>query len=176
MEAPDTYSTLHGRHDSARMRGSILRRTLAAILLVLLLPSRGLQAATTGTNHVSQFESPLGCVNTIITESVKPTGPSMADGGGMNFRDDIAPGHGIKGAEIRYLYVPTGSYPVGAASEPVRVCLLNMPKKQGGRYGCDPSKDIRGREFLVYVLTNDPNRQSNNAAVYTNGEHYCGGA
>ncbi|MEO6835838.1 MAG: hypothetical protein ABI231_08030 [Candidatus Tumulicola sp.] len=94
----------------------------------------------------------------------------------MKFRDDIAPGHGIRGDQIHYLYVPPGDSPIASAGERVRVCLLNVPKKTPGKYGCDPAKDIRGREFLVFVSTSDPDRQSDNAGIYTNGEHYCGGA
>lgn len=90
----------------------------------------------------------------------------MADGGHIEFRDDIASG-------IRELYVGPGDSPVANVGEHVRVCLLNVPQKGNG---CDPTKDMRGREFLVYVHTSDPDRQSNNAAVYTNAEHWCGGA
>jgi hypothetical protein len=90
----------------------------------------------------------------------------MADGGRMEFRNDIARG-------IKELYVPPGDVAVAHEGERVRVCLLNVPKKSDG---CDPAKDGRGREFLVYVYTNDPDRQSDNAFVYTNAEHWCGGA
>jgi hypothetical protein len=84
----------------------------------------------------------------------------------LSFAIDIAAGQ-----RIRELYVPPGDYPVANAGDRVRVCLLSMPKKAGS---CDPAKDIRGREFLVYDFTSD--RESDNAAVYTNGEHWCGGA
>lgn len=90
----------------------------------------------------------------------------MADGGHMQFRDDIGQG-------IREAYVYPGDYPVAIVGDRVRVCLLSVPKKTTG---CDPAKDIRGREFLVYVHTNGSDRESDNAAVYTNAEHWCGGA
>ncbi|HEY1974996.1 MAG TPA: hypothetical protein VGG89_00445 [Candidatus Baltobacteraceae bacterium] len=115
---------------------------------------------------MNKIETPLGCVETIVTRSAAPTGSSMAEGGHMEFRDAIAPG-------IRELYVAPGDHPVAGWHERVRVCLLGVPKKHDG---CDPAKDGRGREFLVYVYTSDPDRQSDNAAVYTNAEHWCGGA
>jgi hypothetical protein len=92
----------------------------------------------------------------------------MADGGGMSFRDDIA-----SGQKIREIYVGPGDNPVAIAGNRVRVCLLSTPKKGGG---CDPATDIRGREFLVYNRDADADRSGDNASVYTNGEHWCGGA
>ncbi len=94
----------------------------------------------------------------------------MADGGSMEFRDGIMPGHGKKDL-INYLYVAPGDHPVADVGDRVRVCLLTIPKKGAG---CDPTKDSRGRAFLVYDLTRGGD--SDNAAVYTNAEHYCGGA
>ena len=90
----------------------------------------------------------------------------MADGGRMEFRDDIS-----LREHIRELYVYPGDTPIASAGDRVRVCLLSMPKKGDG---CDPAKDIRGREFLVFDRTSDT--ESHNAAVYTNAEHWCGGA
>ncbi len=142
---------------------AICARCLAIGAMMLLL-SVGVAAAAT-CPRASEIESPLGCVETVVTKSVAPTGPSMADGGTLEFRNDIA------GQHIRELYVPPGDYSVANTGDRVRVCLLSTPKKAGG---CDPTKDIRGREFLVYDRTS--NRESDNAAVYTNGEHSCGGA
>jgi len=130
-----------------------------------------LSALATPVNaNVTQIETPLGCVNTVVTSASAPTGAAMADGGSMYFRDDIAPGHGINGHSITYLYVAPGDNPIANAGARVRVCLLSMPKKEPGKYGCNPAIDIRGRQFLVYDIA------TQNAAVYTNGEHLCGGA
>jgi len=112
-------------------------------------------------------DSSLGCVETVITQSTAPTGSSMAQGGGISFRDDIAPGNGAKDVQILGVYLPPDTYPVGKLGDHVRVCLLSVPTKSEG---CDPSVDVRGREFLVY------DRANQNAQVYSNGEHYCGGA
>ncbi len=122
------------------------------------------------TSAPHEIQAPLGCVNTVVTKSVAPTGPSMADGGELAFRDDIAPGHGAAGQKIRTLYVPPGYDPVAASGDRVRVCLLQVPKKTGS---CDPSSDVRGREFLVFDKSKP---QGENAGVFFNGEHLCGGA
>lgn len=138
----------------------------------LLLSFSGLaDAANCPARHVGEIESHLGCVETIVTASVAPTGPSMADGGRMQFREDIAQGRGLENEQIHYLYVPPGDRPVANRGDRVRVCLLNVPKKTRD---CDPAKDVRGREFVV--LNQTRGGDSDNAAIYTNGEHFCGGA
>ena len=134
---------------------------MSAICLLPIAPSG---VASAAQPHVSQIESPFGCVETVVTKSRAPTGSSMADGGTITFRNDIAPG-------IAEVYVPPGSEPIAAAGDRVRVCLISVPRKGNG---CDPSRDGRGREFLVYDRSSE--EPSNNAAVYTNAEHYCGGA
>ena len=117
-----------------------------------------------------EIQAPLGCVDTVVTKAQAPTGTSMADGGELSFRDDIAPGHGAKGQTIRSLYVGPGQDTVAGTGDRVRVCLLQMPRKSSY---CDPSKDVRGREFLVFD-TSKP--EGENAGVFFNGEHLCGGA
>lgn len=139
--------------------------------LTSLDPSNVAGAATHPVARVRQIETPLGCVETVVTVSRPPSGPSMADGGRIEFRNDVT-----SGQHINEVYVPPGDDPIADVGERVRVCLLSVPKKTPGPHGCDPARDIRGRELLVYVYTSDPDRQSHNAAVYTNTEHWCGGA
>ena len=117
-----------------------------------------------------EIQAPLGCVDTVVTKSLAPTGPSMAGGGQLAFRDDIAPGHGAKGQTIHTLYVPPGYDTVADSGDHVRVCLLQIPQKTGS---CDPLTDVRGREFLVFDRSKP---QGENAGVFFNGEHLCGGA
>jgi len=127
-----------------------------------------------GTAHTAsaphEIQAPLGCVDTAVTKSLAPTGSSMADGGELAFRDDIAPGHGATGQKIRTLYVPPGYDTVAGTGDHVRVCLLQMPQKTSS---CDPSTDVRGREFLVFDRSKP---QGENAGVFFDGEHLCGGA
>lgn len=137
-----------------------IRACILTVVVVLCTPN-GVAAST---QRPAQIETPLGCVETVVTASRAPTGPSMADGGVITFRNDIARG-------IREVYVPPGDTPIAEVGARVRVCLLSVPKRGNG---CDPSKDIRGREFLVYNRSSD--ESSENAAVYTNAEHWCGGA
>jgi hypothetical protein len=155
-------------NQDARGRGNngirLLPLAMGGILLSLCMGASPVPHCPAG--HVTQIESPLGCVNTVVTKSSAPTGPSMADGGSMSFRDDIA-----SGQKIREIYVPPDENPVANAGDRVRVCFLSTPKKGGG---CDPATDIRGREFLVYNSKSEDS--SGNAAVYSNGEHWCGGA
>jgi hypothetical protein len=122
------------------------------------------------TSAPQEIQAPLGCVETTVTKSLAPTGTSMASGGELAFRDDIAPGRGAAGQTIRTLYVAPGDDTVADSGDHVRVCLLQMPRKTGS---CDPSKDIRGREFLVF---DESKPQGENAGVFFNGEHLCGGA
>jgi hypothetical protein len=135
--------------------------SLAAAALALCLPAHARAAA-------AQVTTPLGCVETVVKTATSPTGSSMAQGGTIVFRDSIAPGHG----NVRSVYVPPGGDAIASAGDHVRVCLLHVPSKAGG---CNPATDPRGLEFLVYVHTTDPTRQTN-AAVYMNAEHNCGGA
>lgn len=139
------------------------------IITVAAFAGAGINRYTTGRDVVN---SSLGCVDTVVTTSQQPTGSSMAEGGDIEFRDDIAPGHGIANQQILGVYVPPGSYTVTAVGDSVRVCLLSVPQKASdpGAFGCDPAVDIRGRAFLVY------DRANSNAQVYSNGEHGCGGA
>jgi hypothetical protein len=134
----------------------------------LLLTSPCRTALATGGPQ--KIEVPLGCVDTVVTKALAPTGTSMASGGLLSFRDDIAPGHGAAGQKIRMLYVAPGDDTVADSGDHVRVCLLQMPKKTDS---CNPAADIRGREFLVFD-TSKP--QGENAGVFFNGEHLCGGA
>jgi hypothetical protein len=131
-------------------------------------------APLAGTAHApsapQEIQAPLGCVDTVVTKSLAPTGSSMADGGELAFRADIAPGHGAAGQTIRTLYVPPGYDPVANSGDRVRVCLLQIPQTTGS---CNPSTDIRGREFLVFDRSKP---QGENAGVFFNGEHLCGGA
>jgi hypothetical protein len=122
------------------------------------------------THKPQDVDTALGCVETVITKSAAPSGPAMADGGEIAFRDDVGQKHGANNAEITSLYIPPGGYPVGATGDRVRACLLSVPAKENVPGGCDPSVDSRGREFLVY------DRANASAQVYTNGEHLCGGA
>jgi hypothetical protein len=138
-----------------------------AILGTVLLVVTGVgRAASSQDIHVTEIEAPLGCVDTVVTKSVAPTGPAMADGGIMAFRNYISTSQ-----KIRELYIPPGDEPIANAGDRVRVCLLSIPKKGAG---CDPTNDSRGREFLVY--NRDAENASDNAAIYTNAEHWCGGA
>lgn len=144
-------------------------------LVLVALTTATLWAAPLGgtaraANGPLQIQAPLGCVDTVVTKALAPTGSSMADGGELAFRDDIAPGHGAAGQKIRTLYVSPGSDTVASNGDHVRVCLLQMPQKDSY---CNPSTDIRGREFLVFD-TSKP--QGENAGVFFNGEHLCGGA
>ena len=124
--------------------------------------------ATPVQAHVAQVSSSLGCVNTLVTESRAPTGPAMVDGGGMTFADNITPGRG----KNLGVYIPPGGAPVARAHQHVRVCLIDIPDKDSN---CDPSKDSRGRVFLVINVETDPD-YNGQADVYTNAEHGCGGA
>ena len=147
------------------MRLSSFYFVLAA--LALLTSSIASAApANCPTPRVTEIETPLGCVETVVTVSRPPSGPSMADGGRMEFRNDIS-----RTERIRELYVYPGDSPIASAGDRVRICLLSTPKKSEG---CDPAKDIRGRWFLVFDRTSDD--ESAHAAVYTNAEHWCGGA
>lgn len=114
----------------------------------------------------------LGCVETVVTGAQQPTGPGMADGGSISFRDDIAPHHGTSNQQILGVYVAPGAYAIANVGDRVRVCLLNVPAKSvnSDGLGCDPARDIRGRGFIVY------DRATGEADVYSNGEHSCGGA
>ena len=139
---------------------------LAALLVsVMLVVAFEAQPASSAT-AVTQIEAPLGCVNTVVVRANAPTGPYMADGGSITFRNNIAPGH----TPVDSLYIAPGYDTVASAGQRVRVCLLYIPKAQGS---CDPTHDPRGREFLVINL--EPQEQ-NRAGVYYNGEHGCGGA
>ncbi len=146
-----------------------------AVLIVSIVLAAGTDApralaassrAASSFVAVTQVETPLGCINTVVVRANAPTGPFMADGGTITFRDNIAPGR----SPIDSLYIAPGSDPVASAGQRVRVCLLDIPKAQGG---CDPARDPRGREFLVINLEA---AQENLAGVYYNGEHGCGGA
>jgi hypothetical protein len=118
------------------------RVLLVAAGSLALLGTSASSVSNCPAHRVSEIESPLGCVNTVVTKSFAPT--------------DV--------------YVGPGDSPVARVGAHVRVCLLSVPRKGNG---CDPATDIRGREFLVY----NPNGDSGeNAAVYTNAEHLCGGA
>lgn len=136
---------------------------LAALIVSVVL---AVGSAASSFAAVTQVETPLGCVDTIVVSARAPTGPFMADGGTITFRNTIAPGR----TPIYRLYIAPGSDPVASAGQRVRVCLLDIPKAQGS---CDPRRDPRGREFLVINLEA---AQRNQAEVYYNGEHGCGGA
>ncbi len=143
-------------------------RLLALAIASLWLTSPAATALAMGGPQ--QIEAPLGCVDTVVTKSLAPTGTSMASGGLLTFRDDIAPGHGAAGQTIRMLYVAPGDDTVANSGDRVRVCLLQMPLKTAY---CNPATDIRGREFLVFDMSKP---QGENAGVFFNGEHLCGGA
>jgi hypothetical protein len=166
------------KHTAARQNGDSNVRTsptfpprfdLVALTTALLWVSP-LTGTASGGSALQEIQAPLGCVDTVVTKSVAPTGSSMADGGELAFRDDIAPGHGAKGQTIRTLYVSPGYDTVAGSGDHVRVCLLQVPKKDAY---CNPATDVRGREFLVFD-TSKP--QGENAGVFFNGEHLCGGA
>ncbi len=142
------------------------RVALATAALWLAAPAGMARAA----GMPQEIQAPLGCVDTVVTKALAPTGPSMAQGGSLTFRDDIAPGHGAAGQKIRTLYVSPDSDPVAASGDHVRVCLLQLPQKNGS---CDPSTDIRGREFLVFDTSKT---LGENAGIFFNAEHLCGGA
>ncbi|MFY9781168.1 MAG: hypothetical protein WAJ85_11745 [Candidatus Baltobacteraceae bacterium] len=144
------------------------RRALVALASASLCLTPLAGAARTCAPH--EIQAPLGCVDTAVTKALAPTGPSMADGGELAFRDDIAPGHGAAGQKIRTLYVPPNYDLVANSGDHVRVCLLQVPWKTAS---CNPSTDIRGREFLVF---NRSKPQGENADVLFDGEHGCGGA
>ena len=145
---------------------------IVAGLLVIVLAGIAGAFLYKHASVVDVVDSSLGCVNTVVTTSLQPTGDSMAQGGDMAFRDDIAPKNGAATQRIRDVYIPPGDYPVAKVGDSVRVCLLSVPKKtaEAGGGGCDPAVDGRGRTFLVYDKTNGA------AGVYQNGEHGCGGA
>jgi len=130
-------------------------------------------AAVVGSSTESEalakpvVDSALGCVETSIATIHAPTGESMADGGFITFRSDIAPGHGSNTHRIFGVYVPPDSYVAGKPGDRVRVCLITMPRKTAA---CDPATDDRGRDFLIY------NRALGVALLFENGEHDCGGA
>lgn len=147
------------------------RITVAAGLGFALVIAGVADAALCATPQPPVVNSALGCVETVVTRSIAPTGPSMAAGGDITFRDDIAPGHGAGNQKIVSVYVPPDESPNTNAGDHVRVCLLTMPKKTGTGPGtCNPAVDIRGRQFLIFDRAND------RAAVFSNGEHDCGGA
>lgn len=145
------------------------RLALVSLFTASLLVT-GLAGTARAANGPSEIEAPLGCVNTVVTKTLAPTGSSMADGGELAFHDDIAPGHGAAGQTIRTLYVAPGSDTVASNGDHVRVCLLQMPQKDSY---CNPATDVRGREFLVFDKSK---AQGENAGVFFNGEHLCGGA
>ncbi len=153
------------------MRTPAIPQHLALVALATASFWVGPLAGTARAASVPQeIQAPLGCVDTVVTKSLAPTGSAMADGGELAFRDDIAPGHGAAGQTIRTLYVPPGYDPVANSGDHVRVCLLQVPQKTGY---CDPATDVRGREFLVFDRSKP---QGENAGVFFNGEHLCGGA
>jgi hypothetical protein len=143
---------------------------LAVGLIVALLAAGAIGADFYLARHRPIVDTALGCVETVVTKSDAPTGPSMADGGDMTFRDDIAPGHGAANQQIFNVYIPPGSNPTANVGDRARVCLLSMPQKDTAPGGCDPAVDARGREFIILDLA------TGQAGVFANGEHGCGGA
>jgi hypothetical protein len=140
------------------------KTSIVAGLLVAAFVACGTECEATGAPVV---DSALGCVETTIATLHAPTGESMAAGGSITFRNDIAPGHGTQKHRIVGVYVPPDSYLTGTAGDRVRVCLISVPKKTEA---CDPAADERGRQFLIY------DRALSVAMLFSNGEHDCGGA
>ena len=105
--------------------------SLGQILLLVL-------AAIAGAGVVLAFQKPdvidtaLGCVETVATKASAPTGDSMADGGEIQFRDDIAPGHWALDQQIRGVYVGPGAFPTTA--EGIRsACVSSCPAERRRR-------------------------------------------
>lgn len=155
---------------NVRISPSLPKRFALSALAAVSLSLMQLAGVARAASTPQEIQAPLGCVDTVVTKSLAPTGSSMAAGGQLTFRDDIAPGNGAAGQTIRALYVAPDNDPVANSGDHVRVCLLQMPQKTAS---CDPSKDIRGREFLVFDTSK---AQGENAGVFFNGEHLCGGA
>jgi hypothetical protein len=140
-----------------------LRRTFAFLVACLIAFALGAASmALYATAHRPVFDSALGCVDTVVTEAHDPTGDAMVDGGSITFHDIIDAKDEVTG-----VYIPPGDYAVASAGDRARVCLISIHTKDDR---CDPDKDTRGRLFLVYDLA------KNDAEVYSNGEHGCGGA
>lgn len=146
---------------------------LALIALTALLIGGAVGASVYGYAQRAQpVNTALGCVETVVTKAENPTGPSLAQGGSIAFHDDIAPHHGAGNFTITEVYVEPGSYALPKNGDRVRVCLVSVPERDvtPDGAGCDPDRDARGREFIVY------DRNNGHAEIYSNGEHGCGGA
>jgi hypothetical protein len=76
------------------------RITAAAVLGFALVIADVADGGLCATPQPPVVDSALGCVETVVTRSIVPTGPSMAVGGDITFRDDIAPGHGADNQKI----------------------------------------------------------------------------
>jgi hypothetical protein len=140
-----------------------LRRSLAVVGIFVIAFALGSASMVLYAKvHRPAIDSALGCVDTVVTEAHDPTGDAMVDGGSITFHDSIDPKDEVSG-----VYVPPGDYAVASAGDRARVCLISVPTKDDR---CDPDKDTRGRLFLVYDLA------KNEAEVYSNAEHGCGGA
>ncbi len=161
-------------------RATVIGRSLGLIVLGAVLGGASTLAVVHGAlpglphdDSPVQIGSRYGCVETIITDVHPSTDGSGAGSGFIQFRDDIAPGHGardhnIMGVTLAYTMV-TPSMSIG---DHVRVCLTEAPEKDksGVVGGCDPQQDPRGRQFVIY------DRATQALVQYSYGTHGCGGA
>lgn len=148
---------------------SLLMKICSAILVIIMIVGSGALAASYNSS-IDVVDTSFGCVNTRITEIHQPSGPAMVDGGRIAFAAEIGHGYTPPHSPISGVYIPPGSYFNGKHGDRVRVCLLTVPKNDHTRFGCNPTIDPRGREFLVY------DRVTTASEVFGNGEHGCGGA
>jgi len=163
-------------HNRAAAIGQALGMVLLGTLLgagATILVFRGEVPGMVRDDSPIQIGSRYGCVETVIT-TVRPSADASGAGSGfIQFRDDIAPGHGahdqnIMGVTLAY----TTEIPLMSVGDHARVCLTEVPEKDksGAVGGCDPNRDPRGRRFLIY------DRATQGIAKYGYGTHGCGGA
>ncbi len=178
MACPAKGTTMETMPQSSR--AAVIGRNLGFIVLGTVLGIGStvavLHGAAPGASHDDapiQLGSRYGCVETIVTEVHPSTDASGAGSGFIQFRDDIAPGHGardhnIMGVTLAYTTV-TPNMSVG---DHVRACLTEVPEKDksGVVGGCDPQQDPRGRQFVIY------DRATQALVQYSYGTHGCGGA
>jgi len=163
------------RHNRAAAFGRSLGMVLLGIVLgagSTVLIVRGDYPGAPQQDPI-QLNSRLGCVETVISEVHPSTDSSGAGSGSIQFRDDIAPHHGahdqnIMGVTLAY----TTETPNMSVGDHARVCLVSVPEKDKSSVvgGCDPDRDPRGRDFLIY------DRATQAIAQYGYGVHDCGGA
>lgn len=161
-------------------RAEVMGRSLGLILLGGILGVAStlavIHGAVPGVPHDDspvQINSRYGCVETIVTAVHPSVDASGAGSGYIQFRDDIAPGHGARDHNIMAITLAyTTETPLMTVGDHARVCLTSVPEKDksGVVGGCDPEQDPRGRRFLIY------DRATQAIAEYSYGTHGCGGA